>query len=539
MLNRPERGSFNVDELEYDDPKIWASFQRGDCLGIFQVETDLTTYWTKRLRPSNIEELSDVISLVRPGPLESNETEKYAKRKSGEEPLEYLHPALEPILKDTQGIVCYQESCSKIADIIAGFPPLKQEALRKSLSKKKPDEISLAKIDFIESATKKGVVDRKMAEEIFAIIEKFQRYGFCKAHGIEYAQNSYKSMACKVHFPTEFFCAWLTFADEKLEPALERAKLINEAKLKGIKVLPPDIRIKNVNFDIIEDKKILFGLSHIRGVGPSAIDRLSSVRGLENPENFYKSSQTIRRNVCESLIKSGACDCYGLERGMLLRLLYTILGRSDNDSEEELGQFKKLTPNEYKAFARGLDYAKEQKNLFVDNIGIVENFKQALLYIIEDKGCTTKRVPVIEAKVKYLGETVKDSHTQRAIWEKLYLGIPLSTSAANDYSKVMENTKSCRDAYRINNREKINLHCVIDDINIKKTSEKAKNPGQIFAILSVSDNSAAIPNLFMWPEKYEQFGNDLRIGAVVAISCRKNNYNGRDNFTVESFELVG
>lgn len=507
----------------YNNPLVWSAFKRGDCVGIFQVETPLTSYWTRRLKPNNIEELSDVISLVRPGPLESLETEKYARRKIGEEPVEYIHESLETVLKGTQGIICYQETCSKIAGLIAGFSPAKQEWLRKSLSKKKPEEIYKAKLEFIEGAINKGIVSKEKAEEIFAIIEKFQRYGFVKAHGIEYAMNSYKSMECKVLHPVEFYCSWLTFADEKIDPAEERANLINDARLHNIKILPPVIKNKNIDFEITGERQITFGLSHIRGIGGSAVKALSTLK-LDDFHSFLKSVPKLHRNVAESLIKSGACDCYGLSRTKMLRVIHALFGRSDKDSEEIQPEVKRLTPNELQQFFVTFESA---------------SIEESLKSIVIQGRCIAKRIPTIESKIKYIQGDFPDNNTNKSIWEKIYLGIALSCSAADDYKKQSEKVISCRRLADLPVKSKFVLHVVLDEVTEKRTSEKAKTPNQKFAVLKVSDSSLGIGSLMCWPKEYEKFKDFLIEGTVLEIEGYKNSWLGREQLTTNKITLIG
>lgn len=527
----PDRRTYTFDNVDKNDPRVWAMFCRGDCCGIFQVESELGTLWCKRLRPSNIKELSDVISLIRPGPLESFETELYAKRKAGEEPVEYLHPALEPFLKETYGVICYQEQCSKIFMNIAGFTEAEAENGRKMLAKKKPEMVAALKKQFLEGCAKINIVDEKCANDIFAIIEKFQRYGFCKSHGIFYAHNAYFAMAMKCHYPTEFYTSWLTFSDEKMDPKEEIYKLVQDARMHNISILAPDIKKKNVDFEIIGEKQIIFGLSHIRNVGAAAIKAIQSLSGnLDTFIGFLKSIKKLKRNVAEALIKSGACDSYGVNRNEMLKYVYILLGRREDDINEVKPHLKSLTVPE-------LHYVLEHLD---------EGIKNALQGLITNKICIKRRIPTIESKIAYVDVPTTDTFRVRSIWERLYLGLSLTCSAADDVAHIEKDVISCKAANKLmpTNKPKwqkddgFSLHVVIDKVKMRKTSEKSKNPGVDYCFLDVSDSTGAVQGLIVWPENYVKFKEHIIEDAVVSIKARKSFWNNREQIVVNDLVLI-
>lgn len=283
------------------------------------------------------------------------------------------------------------------------------------------------------------------------------------SHSYSYAYTSYYQAYQKKFFPTEFFVSSLNFSNEKIDPKLEIYELIQDALLHNIKVTPPDLQLKNDQFEIINDNTIAFGLGHIRGVGSKGIEKIQKIDKFTTFDHFIKSSKSIKRNVAESLIKSGACDFYKLSRTYMLRVLQTIYGHTVRNDQEDLPlHLRSLSTKELDFFLKN-----------IDNYGITGTLQR----IISEEICIAKRINVIQQKIQFLSkQDLTDTNTQKSIWEKLYLGLNITCSAADDFAKVDPNVKSCKQAHFIKNKEKITIHCVIDDISVRKTSEKSKTP---------------------------------------------------------------
>jgi DNA polymerase-3 subunit alpha len=512
---------YNFKKVPMDDFKVWLLYHRGDVKGIFQVESELCKQWCKKIKPSNIDELSALISLIRPGGLESGFAEKYANIKCGEETLSYIHNALIPALSPTYSCLVFQEQILRICIDIAGFDEVQADNARRAVGKKLPEEMVKVKKEFLECAKKRAIVSEEIAEEIFSWIQKSVRYLFNAAHSYSYGYISYFTAWQKCYYPTEFYTAALTYSSEKVDPKEEIYELVQDARLHNINVYPPSLHSRNTDFEIMDDKKILFGLSHIRGVGRSAVEVISGLK-LDTFKDFVSNLKKIHRNVAESLIKSGACDCYGHSRTKMLRMVHIVLGRTDGSGENIPAEVRKLTPNEFNQFIKEID----------------QGFEEALKSIITTGKCIPKRVPTIEAKINYINEPVADTNTVKAVWEKLYLGLPLTCSAADDYKKEAEGIKTCKQVHQLHNKQKFVVHVVLDKVAEKKTSEKSKNPGQKFAFIDVSDNSAAL-KLAVWPNQYEKFKDDLIEGTVLEIWGYKDSWQGRDQVTVNKIVSIG
>jgi len=238
--------------MNYNDKLTWQLFAEGKTKGIFQLESNLGKSWAKKLAPTNIEELSALIAIIRPGTLKAyvdgkSMTQHYVDRKHGREEVTYLHPALEEILKSTYGVLVYQEQSMRIAQKIAGFNLQEADVLRKAIGKKKADLMNEVKKSFIAGAERVGTVSKEEAEQIFGWIEKSSRYAFNKSHSVSYAVCSYWSAYYKAHNTKEFFLSYLYYANEKQDPHQEIYELISEAKLFDIKVKTPSI----VNYHIV------------------------------------------------------------------------------------------------------------------------------------------------------------------------------------------------------------------------------------------------------------------------------------------------
>ena len=254
--------------INYNDEKTWQLFSEGKTKGIFQLESNLGKSWSKKVAPTNIEELSALIAIIRPGTLKAyvdgkSMTQHYVDRKHGREEVTYLHPSLEEILKPTYGVLVYQEQSMRIAQKIAGFNLQDADLLRKAIGKKKADLMNQVKKSFIEGADRVGMVSKEDAEQIFGWIEKSSRYAFNKSHSISYAVCSYWSAYYKAHYPDKFFLSYLYYANEKQDPHQEIYELISEAKLFDIEAKTPTI----VNYDKkfnIQKNKIYFGIKDVK-----------------------------------------------------------------------------------------------------------------------------------------------------------------------------------------------------------------------------------------------------------------------------------
>lgn len=215
-----------IEHINLDCEKTWNLIGDGNTKGIFQLESRLGRSIAKKLKPENIEQLSALIAILRPGTLEAirdgkTVTNHYIDRKNGQESVDIFHKALEPVLKTTYGEMIYQEQAMEIAKTVAGFNLQEADMLRKAIGKKKPEEMAKVRTKFLEGTKKLNILNDNEAEQVFGWIEKSQRYSFNKSHSVSYAINAYLSAYAKAHFPRVFFAAYLRFAKDKIDPREE------------------------------------------------------------------------------------------------------------------------------------------------------------------------------------------------------------------------------------------------------------------------------------------------------------------------------
>ena len=253
-------------------------FAEGKTKGVFQLESNLGKSWSKKLAPNNIEELSALIAIIRPGCLKAyvdgkSMTQHFIDRKHGREDVVYLHESLEEVLAPTYGVLVYQEQSMRIAQKIAGFNLEEADELRKAIGKKKADLMAQVKKKFIKGANKVKIVNKEEAEEIFGWIQASARYAFNKSHSISYAVCSYWSAYQKAHNTEEFFLSYLYYANEKQDPHREVYELISEAKLFDIQTRTPSLANFKPKFNV-KRKKIYFGIKDVKSLtgktGPTA-----------------------------------------------------------------------------------------------------------------------------------------------------------------------------------------------------------------------------------------------------------------------------
>ena len=302
--------SIDIENVPLDDQKTFELYQRGDTIGTFQFESEGMRTYLKELKPTNIEDLIAMNALYRPGPMDFIPT--YIKRKHGIEKVEYPHPWLEEILKPTYGIMVYQEQIMQAAQIMAGYSLGAADILRRAMGKKKIEEMEKQKSVFIQGAIEKGV-EKKSAEQIFHVMEKFAQYGFNRSHSAAYSVVAYHTAYLKAHYPAEFMAAVLThnFRDIK-----KITYFMEECNRQNIPVLGPNINESRFNFVVNEKGEIRFGLGAIKGVGESAVENIVNER-LENGEyksffDFIKrmNHRSVNKKVLESLSMAGAFDCF-------------------------------------------------------------------------------------------------------------------------------------------------------------------------------------------------------------------------------------
>jgi len=360
LLNRKKADGEKIDIalLPLADKPTYELISRGDTAGIFQMESSGFTEMVKKLKPSVFEDIIAAGALYRPGPLDSGMVDVFINRKHGRERVTYPHPMLETILKDTYGVIVYQEQVMQIAQVLAGYSLGRADLLRRAMGKKKAEVMAQERGGFVEGC-KKNAVEEKLSNEIFDLMEKFAEYGFNKSHSAAYGLVTYQTAWLKAHHPVEFIAALLTSEKDNTDKVVIH---IAEARADGIKVLPPDVNESSLAFSVHPDpdftataekakgrsKKssslIRFGLGAIKGVGENSIEAVLAARTKPFAGLFDFCSRIdtkkINRKTVEALIAAGAFDFTGKTRKALFDAIEPALSQgSAAQKDRESGQF--------------------------------------------------------------------------------------------------------------------------------------------------------------------------------------------------------
>lgn len=297
--------------IPLDDEATYSLLSQGDVKGVFQVETSRGfKELLRKLRPEKFSDILPLIALYRPGPLQSGMVDSFINCRHGKEKPSYLHPSLEPILKETYGIILYQEQVMRIANILGGFTLTQADNLRKAMGKKKPEVMARYRDQFIQGAVK-NVIPQKAAQEIFALMEYFAGYGFNKSHSAAYALITYQTAYLKANYPTQYMTALMSCEKQNTDKIVG---YIEDCRRRDIEVLPPCINESEADFTMIAPGRIRFGLGAIKNVGDKAIESILETRSRDGKficrHNFYEriDSRVVNRQVIESLIKAGCFD---------------------------------------------------------------------------------------------------------------------------------------------------------------------------------------------------------------------------------------
>ena len=316
-LVKQHRGAdLDLSKLKLDDAPAYKVFQSADTVAIFQFESSGMRDYLRRLKPSVFGDLTAMNALYRPGPMEN--IPYFIDCKHGRQVAKFEHPALEPILKDTYGVFVYQEQVMAAAHTLAGFSMAEADELRRAMGKKLQEEMEKKRNQFVEGCGTNNKIPPKVAERIFATMEKFAGYGFNRAHSAAYALLAYQSAFLKAHYPAEFMAATLT---SEMSDSARIATLIEECRRMKLEILAPCVNRSEWKFTI-EDGRIRYAMGAVRNVGQSAVESIVAARRDGAFHDLFElasrlDSKAVNRRVLESLVAAGACDALGPERGQL------------------------------------------------------------------------------------------------------------------------------------------------------------------------------------------------------------------------------
>ncbi len=451
LVKKRKNIDINIDNIPLDDKKTFSLFKQAKTTGIFQLESAGMKRYLKELRPTELEDIIAMVALYRPGPMEL--IPDFIARKHGIKKVTYLHPKLEPILKNTYGIGVYQEQMMKIAQDLAGFTLAEADILRKAIGKKIKELLDEQKEKLISGMLKNGI-DKQTAEKIWELFPPFARYGFNRSHAACYGLVGYQTAYLKANFPAEFMASLMTADLNDIERI---AFLVEEAKEMNIDILPPSINKSYKDFTVISDSEIRFGLVAIKGVGENISEAIIEEREKNGPflsiEDFLTriNHKDLNKKSLESLIKAGALDELE-ERNKLVANLENLLLFIKNKSK------KIQTP---------------QMGLFGDQS------EQSQLALKEPEE--------------------KMSKSQMLAWEKELIGLYLSGHPLDQYKEKLEKqTQKIKNLTDNIVGKKITLGGIIT--NIKKITTKNGDP---MAFAQLEDTTDKI-ELVIFPKTMEK-----------------------------------
>ena len=341
LIREGQKPDFDIENIPYDDAQTFEMLSKGDTLAIFQLESSGMRDVLTKFKPSVFEDLIAILALYRPGPLESGMVDDFINRKHGRTPIEYPLAQLESILKETYGVIVYQEQVMSIAREVADYSLGEADLLRRAMGKKKASEMAEQKSRF-EKGAARNKIDPEKASYIFDLMEKFAGYGFNKSHSAAYAMITYQTAYLKAHYPSEFMAAQLTC--ETGNPDKITA-YISECRNMGLQILPPHVNESHESFHVANGK-IVFGLGAIKNVGENAVNSILEARREGGPfcgmYDFARrvDLRKVNKKVLESLIKCGAFDGMGPNRRSMLDSLDSVLEQAAGfQREQSEGQF--------------------------------------------------------------------------------------------------------------------------------------------------------------------------------------------------------
>lgn len=306
-------------QLPLDDPAVFAMIQRADTIGVFQVESRAQQQMIPRMKPTNLEELAVAIAIIRPGPIQGNAVHPYLRRRAGVEAVTYPHPSLEPVLKETLGVLLYQEQVIRVAMVIASFTPAEADQLRRAMTRSRSQEAMAAMRGRFVAGALKNEVDWATANAIYDRLSNFASYGFCKSHAMSFALITYQTAYLRHYYPVAFYTALLNsqplgFYDPEV--------ITGDARRHGVQVLGVDIHDSDWDYTLAGANSIRMGMQTLAGLGEQHWQRIEQARAqgrFSNLMDFCRRVQLSKREI-RNLIRAGAFDTLGERRHLLWEL---------------------------------------------------------------------------------------------------------------------------------------------------------------------------------------------------------------------------
>ncbi len=459
-LIKSKENEFDISKIPLDDEKTYKSMCEGHTLGMFQLESSGMQELIRKLKPHEINDVIALVALYRPGPLGSGMVNDFIKRKNGNQKVEYPLLQLENILKETYGVILYQEQVMQIVMELAGYSAGEADVLRRAIGKKKPELVAAERVPFVKRAVERGI-KRSKAEEIYDLMAFFAGYGFNKSHSAAYGLIAYQTAYLKANYTVEFMASVLT---SEQSDTVKLAKYIDECERINIAVLSPDINISNISFTPTNDGEIRFGLGAIKHAGTAAINVILDERKNGDYKDLYDFMSRVdlrkcNKKVIESLIKVGAFDRGNRNRNIMLENLPDILLWASSKMKY--------------AGANSLFGEKE-----------------------------------LEPKRPELIKMAKTSDKQIFLWEHELLGFFLSGNPLAAYESIAKALEDIADA---NN---VRIAGIVTEITEKTTKQQVK-----MAYIKIH-TSIGVINTVVFPYLYEKIAAKFKVADPVVLFCQ-------------------
>jgi DNA polymerase-3 subunit alpha len=517
-IRRTVSPSFDIEAIPFDDPKTYALLNAGKTIGVFQLESGGMQNASKLVGISNIDDINAVGALYRPGPMQF--IPDYARGKKDPATVAYPHPLLEPILKETYGIIVYQEQVMECARLIAGYTLGGADMLRRAMGKKDAEAMDRERIKFVDGAKRVNNLDDRKANEIFDLLNKFASYGFNKSHSAAYAVISYQTAYLKANYPVQFMAAVLT---AELGNAEKVSHFVAEAEAMGLTVLGPDINESREMFTPV-GARIRFGLGGVKGVGELAAQQIIAEREKNGPfadfADFARriDGRAINKRVLEHLVKTGAFDFSGsLRQPLFAGIDAAIAGAAALARDRAAGQHSfldLLTPAE--------PPAPHLKSQISDLKSGASNLKSQISDLKSGASNLKSQISGLKSGISDLRSEISDlksaaadfAPAEKLAFEKELLGFYVSGHPMNAYVDLADalDTFATGELLQQADRTEFRL-CGISSNLAKKLSKKDHRPWVAFTLAT----RRASLSLNMFADAFASYGQNLAENALVLV----------------------
>lgn len=489
--SEPEAKALTPYNIPIHDPRAYELIAKGNTLGVFQLESTGMQNLCVRMKPDRFGDITAINSLFRPGPLESGMVDDFINRKHGRAKVEVIFPEMEEILRETYGVIVYQEQVLQLARSIAGYSLGAADILRRAMGKKNVQEMAQQREAFVKGAEAAGKSAEK-AGELFDLIEKFAGYGFNKSHAAAYAQLAVQTAYLKAVYPSEFYAALFTIEQGNTD---KLSRYIQDAKKNGLKILAPDVNESDAKFTIIEEGVIRFGLSAIKNVGESAVEAITAVRKQDGQGpfkdlfNFLERVDVKRLNkrMLECLIQAGGFDSL------------------DESAQHSTEKRQELRGRYLATLERALEWAtkaasqKEQGQFSLfDFSGKSDQSTQNSLRPVFEKGELPSEKSMLD-------------------WEKQLLGIYISSTPLAKYRSQLEQLK-CQPIFSLGelpSKSKVMVGAWVSEFRELRI-KRGRRAGEFMGVLRLEDESGSV-ELVSFPDHFKEYSHLFRSGDPLLV----------------------